>query len=113
MSGKNREMEVLDTPVRVARIEEEDFISLTDIARHRDADRTDDLVRNWNTVEFLGIWEQLNNPILIPSNSTGLEMRLVVRALRRQGVDRVVSASRVPTWNLRDLIRAGRYRRIE
>jgi len=46
MSRKNREIEVLETPVKVARIEEEDFISLTDIARHRDTDRTDDLVRN-------------------------------------------------------------------
>ena len=44
----------------------EDFISLTDIARHRDAERGDYIIQNWmrtrNTIEFLGIWEQLNNP---------------------------------------------------
>ena len=37
-----------------------DYISLTDIARHRNHDHTGDLIRNWlrnrNTIEFLGIW---------------------------------------------------------
>ncbi len=63
---KNRDIEVLDTSVRISRMAEEDYISLTDIARHRDADRSDDLIRNWlrnrNTLEFLGIWEQIHNP---------------------------------------------------
>ena len=66
MSSKNRQIEVLDIAVRVSRIEETDFISLTDIARHRDTERGDYIIQNWmrnrNTIEFLGIWEQLNNP---------------------------------------------------
>ncbi len=66
MSRKTREIEVLDTPVKVSRIEKNDFISLTDIARHRDPERGDYIIQNWmrnrNTIEFLGIWEQLNNP---------------------------------------------------
>jgi len=44
----------------------DDFISLTDIARNKNADEPKDVVKNWmrsrTTVEFLGIWEQLNNP---------------------------------------------------
>ncbi len=44
----------------------QDYISLTDVARYRDADATDDLIRNWlrnrNALEFVGLWEQLNNP---------------------------------------------------
>lgn len=75
MSRKNREIKVLDTTVKVSRIVEEDFISLTDIARHRDAERTDDLVRNWirnrNTVEFLGMWEQIHNPDFNPVEFDG------------------------------------------
>ena len=75
MGRKNRKIEVLDTPVRVTRITEEDFISLTDIARHRNRDRTDDLVRNWirnrNTIEFLGIWEQIHNPDFNPVEFDG------------------------------------------
>ncbi len=45
---------------------EEDYICITDIARYKDEERSDYLIQNWlrnrNTIEFLGIWEQLNNP---------------------------------------------------
>ncbi len=44
---------------------EEDYICITDIARYKDEERSDYLIQNWlrnrNTIEFLGIWEQLNN----------------------------------------------------
>jgi len=53
----------------------EDYICITDIARYKDADNTDDLIRNWlrnrNTIEFLGIWEQLNNPDFKPVEFDG------------------------------------------
>jgi hypothetical protein len=56
-----------------------DYISLTDIARHKDSANTDDLVRNWlrnrNTLEFLGIWEQLNNPGFNPVEFDGIRMQ--------------------------------------
>ena len=59
-------IEVQGAAITVLSQKEKDFICLTDIARVKNADRSDDLVRNWlrnrNTVEFLGIWEQLNNP---------------------------------------------------
>jgi hypothetical protein len=46
--------------------EQQDFISLTDIAKHRNNDAPADIVKNWlrsrSTIEFLGLWEQLNNP---------------------------------------------------
>jgi hypothetical protein len=54
---------------------EADYICLTDIARYKNPDRTDDLIRNWlrnrNTIEFLGIWEQLNNPAFNPVEFDG------------------------------------------
>jgi hypothetical protein len=44
----------------------EDFISLTDIARYKNRHEPKDVVKNWlrnrSTIEFLGIWEQINNP---------------------------------------------------
>lgn len=44
----------------------EDFISLTDIARNKNAEEPKDVVKNWlrtrTTIEFIGLWEQLNNP---------------------------------------------------
>lgn len=46
--------------------DENDFISLTDIARYKNPDEPKDVVKNWmrsrGTIEFLGLWEQLNNP---------------------------------------------------
>ena len=43
-----------------------DFISLTDMARYRDAERTNYIIQNWmrtrSAIEFCGLWEQLNNP---------------------------------------------------
>ena len=64
--SKTKRVEVLDRSITYYRHRDEDFISLTDIARHRDAERGDYIIQNWmrnrNTIEFLGIWEQLNNP---------------------------------------------------
>ena len=64
--SKSKKIQVLSTEVTVQSMQQEDYLSLTDIARHKNQDRSDDLVRNWlrnrNTVEFLGIWESLNNP---------------------------------------------------
>jgi hypothetical protein len=44
----------------------EDFISLTDIARYRNAKEPKDVIKNWmrnkSTIEFLGLWEKINNP---------------------------------------------------
>lgn len=45
---------------------EEEFISLTDMAKFRDSERTNYIIQNWmrtrSTIEFLGLWEQLKNP---------------------------------------------------
>lgn len=46
--------------------EEEEYISLTDIARYKNPEEPKDVVKNWlrskNTIEFLGLWERLPNP---------------------------------------------------
>ncbi len=45
---------------------EEEYISLTDMARYKDSERTNYIIQNWmrsrSTIEFLGLWEQFNNP---------------------------------------------------
>lgn len=57
---------VLDTDVSYYSRKDEDYISLTDMARYRDVERVNYIIQNWmrnrNTIEFLGLWEQLNNP---------------------------------------------------
>ena len=48
---------------------ENEFISLTDIARYK-SDEPNDTIRNWmrgrDTLEFLGLWESLHNPNFKP-----------------------------------------------
>jgi len=70
-------MNVLSTQITVQRRAEQDYISLTDIARYKDAERTDYLIMNWmrnrNTIEFLGIWEHLNNPAFNPIEFDGIK----------------------------------------
>lgn len=45
---------------------ENDYISLTDIARFKNPNEPKDVVKNWmrnySTIEFLGVWERINNP---------------------------------------------------
>ncbi len=54
-----------------------DYISLTDIARYKDRERSDYVIQNWmrnyNTIEFLGIWEQINNPNFKPIEFDGFK----------------------------------------
>jgi hypothetical protein len=64
--AKNSQIVVLDETVRVQRIESDDYISLTDIAKFKNSDDPRFIIQNWmktrSSVEFLGVWEMLNNP---------------------------------------------------
>lgn len=68
-------IKVLDREIALRTVNDEDFISLTDIARYKNEDGSDDIIRNWlrnrNTLEFLGIWERLNNPDFKPVEFDG------------------------------------------
>jgi hypothetical protein len=54
---------------------DDDYISLTDIARYKNSEDPNGVVANWlrnrNTIEFLGIWEQLYNPMFKPLEFEG------------------------------------------
>lgn len=75
--AKASKLKVLSQPVSVKRVQDQDYISLTDIARYKDPVRTDYLIMNWlrnrNTIEFLGIWEQLNNSSFNPIEFDGIK----------------------------------------
>ena len=54
---------VNDTHITVLSIDDKDYISLTDTIKAKDGDFfISDWLRNRNTVEFLGVWEQIHNP---------------------------------------------------
>jgi hypothetical protein len=73
--GKNRKIEVKGTEISIFQGEREDYISLTDIARYKDSTSTDDIIKNWlrnrNTIELLGFWEQMYNPDFNPVEFDG------------------------------------------
>ena len=66
---------VLDKEIIIYSKNDFDYISLTDMARYKDAERTDYIIQNWlrnrTTVEFLGIWEQLYNKDFKPIEFDG------------------------------------------
>jgi KilA-N domain len=72
-----KKIKVLEKEISLYSRKEEDYICLTDIARYKNPDRTDDLIRNWlrnrNTIEFLGVWEHLNNPDFNPVEFDGFK----------------------------------------
>jgi len=74
---KTKKIKVLEKEISFYSQKQADYVCITDIARYKHSDRTDDLIRNWlrnrNTIEFLGIWEQLNNPDFKPVEFDGFK----------------------------------------
>ena len=55
-------IKVLDSDITVIKVNNEDFISLTDMLKSKDGDFfISDWLRNRNTIEYLGIWEKIHN----------------------------------------------------
>ncbi len=60
----------------ISRENQADYMSLTDIARFK-SDEPNDVIKNWlrnrNTLEYLGLWERLNNPGFKPVEFDGFK----------------------------------------
>jgi hypothetical protein len=76
---KKSTIEVQGAAIAVLSGKVSDYISLTDIAKFKNPDHADDVIRNWlrnrNTVEFLGVWERLNNPDFKPVEFDGIRIQ--------------------------------------
>ena len=72
-------IEVQGTTVTILKKQDDDYICLTDIAKHKEPDRADHVIQNWmrnrNTVEFLGVWERLHNADFNPLEFEGFRNR--------------------------------------
>lgn len=66
---------VKDREIVVKTIAENDFVSITDIAKYKNASNADDVIKNWmrnrNTIELLGLWETIHNPCFKPVEFDG------------------------------------------
>ena len=62
---KKAVIQVRDTMIRTLQENGIDYICITDIARQKNPVEPKDVVKNWmrvkNTLEYLGLWEKLNN----------------------------------------------------
>jgi KilA-N domain len=72
---KSKTINVKGTEITLFSEGTNDFISLTDIARHKDSANTDAIIQNWlrnrNTIELLGFWESMYNPNFKPLEFEG------------------------------------------
>jgi hypothetical protein len=63
--SKNKKIEVKGTEIAIFQGDMSDYISLTDMARYRDTERTNYIIQNWmrtrSAIEFCGLWEQMYN----------------------------------------------------
>jgi hypothetical protein len=105
---KKSTIEVQGAAITVLSQKDEDYICLTDIARFKDSERTDYIIQNWlrnrNTIEFLGVWERLNNPGFNPIEFDGIRKQAGLNSF-------VLTAKRwIEVTNAVGLIsKAGRY----
>lgn len=68
--AKRSTLEVQGVAITILDKNDQDYISLTDIARYRDSQEPFAIINNWmrgrSTIEFLGLWEKLSNPSFKP-----------------------------------------------
>ena len=78
---KTNELNAKGTAVRVVKIDGEDFVCLTDMAKSKsdDAQQTiSNWMRNRMTIEYLGLWEYLYNPSFKPLEFEGFRKAVMI-----------------------------------
>lgn len=74
---------VQNTNITIINHNGDDYISLTDLARHK-SDEPNAVIANWmrnrNTIEYLGVWEQLYNPGFKPTEFEGFRLQAGLNA---------------------------------
>ena len=61
-----KRINVMNREIKTMLVNGVDYVCITDIARQKNPVEPKDVVKNWmrskNTIEYLGLWEMLNNP---------------------------------------------------
>ena len=72
------EMNVNDNKVSIMRVNNTDYISITDLAKYANPEDPSGVIRNWmsnqNSFAFYSLWEELNNPYFNSVESHGIKM---------------------------------------
>ena len=81
---------------------------MTDIAGYKNSQRSDDVIRNWirnrNTIEFLGLWEEIYNKNFKPVEFDGIKKSILIREGMSQG-ERLVKLNNVAIYQMKILIK--------
>lgn len=101
-------IKVKETEISIVTFDEKDYISLTDIAKHKESANPDDIIKNWlrnrNTIELLGLWEILHNPGFKPVEFDGFRKQAGLNSFT------MTSKKWIETTNAIGLIsKSGRY----
>ena len=68
-------IQALGFAIEVRKVLQNDYISITDIAKYKNPQHSDDVIKNWlrnrNTIELLGFWEYIHNPDFKPVEFDG------------------------------------------
>ena len=74
---KTKKLEAVGYKIELQSQQSGDFISLTDIAKYKTKENPGYVIQNWmrnrNTIEFLGVWENLYNPLFKPTEFEGFK----------------------------------------
>ena len=98
---------VKDTDVSILKINDADYISITDIGKYK-TDDTSAVIANWmrnrNTIEFLGIWETLYNPNFKPLEFEGFRKEAGLNAFTLSPLKWVTATNAIGV-----IVKSGRY----
>ena len=66
MSKKNVKLKIKNSEITIVKLNKEDYISVTDIAKYKNPETTGLVISHWlstrYTIEFMGLWEKMHNP---------------------------------------------------
>ena len=74
-----KKLTIKNLDINISGVNEDDYFSLTDIARSKNPENPNDVIRNWlrkvDTLEFLFYWETLTNKNFRPTDFDGSEAK--------------------------------------
>lgn len=100
--SKRNIITVKDVNNRTMTVNGIDYNCITDIARQKNIVDPNGVIANWmrkrNTIEYLGLWETLDNSNFTPLESRGLEVRLASSRAKFATMSPSMSSSTCRIW---------------
>jgi len=91
-------IKVDNTEISIVSIDEKDYISLTDIAKHK-SEEPNAVIGNWlrnrNTIEFMGVWESLYNENFKPLEFEGFKKEAGLNAFTMSPLKWITSTNAI------------------